>query len=295
MNRRLWAVPGAGVLLAALLTAGCGPSGGTVSLDTMRFLTFTALEGKANDVTVTRDGTGVVVHDAGDAVRAGNGCAALDANTVRCPDPVNNISLRLGDGDDEAVNSTASGVQMLGGPGLDRLTGGSAGDVLFGGIGADVVDGGGGNDFLDEGETAGDTDALDADTYIGGPGTDSVNYSRGTTAVRVDLDGVADDGRPGEADNVRADVEEVAGGRGNDTLVGNAGVNRFDGNDGADVLKGGDGGDLLRGGAAGDSIDGEAGNDTLEGNSGFDLLVGGTGTDDCDAGVDGGSETGCEV
>jgi Ca2+-binding RTX toxin-like protein len=292
---RPWAGAGAAVLLAAVLTAGCGPSGGIVSVDNNRFLTFSAAAGKANDVTVTRDSTAVVVHDAGDAVRAGNGCTAVDANTVRCPDPISVLSVKLGDGDDEAVNSTAIIVQALGGPGSDRLTGGSAGDILFGELGADTVDGGGGDDFMDEAQTTADTNSLDADTYIGGAGTDSVTYARSTTPVAVDLDGVADDGRTGEGDNVHADVEKVTGGPENDTLVGSASVNTIDGNGGVDVLKGGDGGDLLRGGAGGDFIDGQAGNDTLKGDSGFDLLAGGTGTDDCDVGLDGGSETACEV
>ena len=34
--------------------------------------------------------------------------------------------------------------------------------------------------------------------------------------MTVDLDGVADDGAPGENDNVRADIENVTGGRGPD-------------------------------------------------------------------------------
>ena len=283
------------VLPAAVLTAGCAPSGGTVSVDFQKFLTFTAAAGKANDVTVTRDGSAVLVHDAGDAVRPGDGCTAVDGNTVRCSDPITAIVLRLGDGDDHAVNSTALTGKFIGGPGSDRLTGGSVGDAFFGDVGADTVNGGGGDDLFDEAQTTADTDALDADTYIGGAGIDSVTYARGTTAVAVDLDGVADDGRPGEGDNVGADVETVRGGPGNDTLVGDADGNTIDGNDGVDLLKGGDGGDLLRGGAGGDSIDGEAGNDTLKGDSGFDLLVGGSGTDDCDVGFDGGSETGCEV
>jgi Ca2+-binding RTX toxin-like protein len=294
-RRRVWAGAGVAVLLAAVLTAGCGPSGGTVSVNFERFLTFTAAAGKANDVTVTRDGTAVVVHDAGDAVRPGDGCTAVDGNTVRCPDPISAVILRVGDGDDHAVNSTATTGKLIGGPGADRLTGGSVGDALFGDVGADTLNGAGGDDFLDESQTTADTDALDADAYIGGAGIDSVTYARGTTAVAVDLDGVADDGRPGEGDNVGTDVEIVRGGPGNDTLVGSANANTLDGNSGVDVLKGGDGGDLLRGGAGGDSIDGEAGNDTLEGDAGFDLLAGGTGTDDCDVGLDGGSETGCEV
>ena len=46
----------------------------------------------------------------------------------------------------------------------------------------------------------------------GGSGTDLADYSARVSSVTVDIDGVADDGEHGEADNVGTDVEGVLGG-----------------------------------------------------------------------------------
>jgi Ca2+-binding RTX toxin-like protein len=70
------------------------------------------------------------------------------------------------------------------------------------------------------------------------------------------MGGGADDGASGERDDVRADVEQVAGGHGDDTLTGDDGDNRLSGNAGNDRLTGGRGHDELIGGAGDDSLDG---------------------------------------
>jgi Ca2+-binding RTX toxin-like protein len=71
----------------------------------------------------------------------------------------------------------------------------------------------------------------------------------------------------------------VAGGGGNDTLVGSKSRDRLDGGDGSDRVYGGSGNDLVLGGTGNDKLYGEAGNDTIKGNSGADTVDGGTGTD----------------
>ncbi len=53
--------------------------------------------------------------------------------------------------------------------------------------------------------------------------------------MTADLDGSADDGEPGEADNIRADVEDLRGGADDDDLSGNARDNQLDGGPGSDV------------------------------------------------------------
>ena len=114
--------------------------------------------------------------------------------------------------------------------------------------------------------------------------------------MTADLDGVADDGQPGEGDEFRTDIENLSGtGLGNDTLVGNDGPNILEGLDGADSLRGGGGNDNLRGQGGGDFLEGEGGDDTLRGGPGFDALRGGIGTDDCDVEPDGGTELDCEI
>ena len=85
------------------------------------------------------------------------------------------------------------------------------------------------------------------------------DYSARSSAVTVWIDAIANDGVPGEADNVKTDVENAIGGSGNDTMLGGAAAN------------------VLSGGAGHDSIDGEAGNDTLDGGDGDDTLAGGAG------------------
>jgi hypothetical protein len=107
---------------------------------------------------------------------------------------------------------------LTGGAGPDTLTGSSAANVLDGGDGADILSGLG--------------------------GMDTVTYASRTTGVTVDIDGVADDGNTadgpsGARDNVKTDIENLTGGKGADTLTGNATTaNRIDGGNGADVMSG---------------------------------------------------------
>ena len=80
--------------------------------------------------------------------------------------------------------------------------------------------------------------------------------------MKVSLNGLFDDGAAGEGDKVNSDVENLTGGRGADSLVGNGLAN------------------LLTGGAGKDSLSGLAGNDTFQTLDRLvDLLNGGTGTD----------------
>lgn len=78
-----------------------------------------------------------------------------------------------------------------------------------------------------------------------------------------------------------ADVKRMAlaGGAGNDTLIGYASDDLLMGNDGNDSLSGEAGNDLLDGGAGADSLRGGAGNDRLSGGAGADNLQGGSGSD----------------
>ena len=101
------------------------------------------------------------------------------------------------------------------------------------------------------------------DTFNGGKGTDVMNGGDGTgdTAVgdrdasnRLSLDGVANDGTTGEGENLPADIENLQGGSGNDTLTGNAGTNRIDGGNGHDTIDGGAGDDTLVGGDGSDDF-----------------------------------------
>jgi Ca2+-binding RTX toxin-like protein len=136
--------------------------------------------------------------------------------------------------------------------------------VLLGGGGEDVLDGGAGRDVLDGG--------VGADEMIGGANIDRVVYGA-LDGQSVTLDNVRDDGAPGELDNVHSDVEDVAGGAGDDSLIGS---------DAANVLDGGEGNDRLEGRGDIDTYLGGAGADTL-------LAVDGLGEQvDCGDDADGG-------
>jgi Ca2+-binding RTX toxin-like protein len=255
-----------------------------------------------------------------------------------------NDRLEAGAGNDNISGADGADTE-LGGPGRDRLVGeldddnldgGSGNDVVLGGAGADIVRGGDGDDQLDDdavesgaalgadtmdGGAGNDSltggpegDPLSPDVFNGGDGDDTLSYARRTSPLTITLDGAANDGAPGEGDNVGADIERIVGGSGADTLIGSAGANDFDGgpgddrldglggpdklqgglNDsGNDRLVGGPGNDVLEGDAGDDTLDGGAdddqvlgggGSDTLLGGSGKDVVAGGPGRDDLDSG-----------
>jgi Ca2+-binding RTX toxin-like protein len=179
-----------------------------------------------------------------------------------------------GAGNDTIVGSPFRN-QLNGGPGNDNISGEGGNDTLVGLTGDDNLNGGDHNDLLDGG--------AGGDVLIGGTGIDTISYAHAPAGVTVTLDGIADDGIAGEGDNAGADVENVQGGRFNDSITGNALNNRLIGGAGNDTLRGGDGNDVLNGGHGQDELYGEAGNDLLQGRDGAaDLLDGGDGDDKAD-------------
>ncbi|MBM7517918.1 calcium-binding protein [Nocardioides nitrophenolicus] len=192
---------------------------------------------------------------------------------------------------------------VLAGSGGSLLVGNANANLLIGGAGADVLLGGLGGDTLD-----------------GGPGLDTVSYADHTEPVVADLDGLRDDGRAGENDQIQPNVERLVGGSAADRLTGSAGADELDGGSGDDLLDGGPGADVLRGGAGSDTVsyagrvapvtvsldgaagDGEAGEgdlvgpdvenatggegaDRLTGSAGPNVLLGGGGDDVLDGGL----------
>ncbi len=201
--------------------------------------------------------------------------------------------------------------------GNDVLVGGDADNELFGGQGNDHLDGGGGDDQLDGGsgdDVLAQSAAPDGvDTLIAGTGTDTITYAARSEAVRIGVDGLADDGAPGEGDNVM-DGEVLIGGMGDDTLAGGPGAQTLDGGPGRDTADysdrtdpvsvsldgvaddgvagendglvgienaiGGSAGDELTGNDLANEFDGMGGDDQLSGGIGNDDLTGGPGDDE---------------
>jgi Ca2+-binding RTX toxin-like protein len=139
---------------------------------------------------------------------------------------------------------------------IEGIVGGSNSDTLTGNDTANMLVGGGGDDTL--------RGKLGADVLQGGLGWDTVTYGERTNPVTASIDGVANDGEAGEGDNVGADVENITGGSGNDTLTGDYRPN---------TLIGGNGNDKLYGAPVGTGY--ALGSDHLYGNDGSDLLYGG--------------------
>jgi len=315
MRRMLIATLAAACCLAAAQAAFAS----TLVIQSGNTLQFSAVAGETNNVTVSRSATLYTVTDPGSTITPTGPCASVNANTATCPvTGVTTVTLTVADLNDQAnvaASVTLVAVTISGGAGNDTLTGGETtddtiigddflgtgndtltglggDDRLIGGDGNDVMDGGAGNEFFDVGN-GNDTinggpgnDRIESgatpdgtDTYNGGPDSDSVDYRSRTMALRLTADGVADDGEPGENDNIGADIEQISAGAGNDIIVGSPGRDSLQGNDGNDTVDGAAGDDFVSGGNGNDTLTGGAGDDSLSGDTGADTVQGGAGDD----------------
>lgn len=190
-----------------------------------------------------------------------------------------NDTVYAGDGNDTA----------WGGDHNDKLVGQSGDDYLVGEAGNDELEGNAGNDTL-FGLSGNDTitGGLGRDQQTGNDGVDHVKYTDRSKAVRITVDGNADDGEQGEGEYISTDFERYWGGSGNDFIQGDDksehlyGMNGNDtlvGNGGDDALFGYGGSDQLTGGAGKDQLAGENGDDSLWGGAGEDHYLGGAGSD----------------
>lgn len=264
-----------------------------------------------------------------DSVRivAGDGADTITDKRATGPS-----TLEGGAGNDTITTTTAgTDAELLGQTGADQLTAAGADDVLDGGGDGDTLvavgekgftaldDGGAGNDTFIGNDDISDVLVAEAgrDTYTLGTCAgdqssceDTVAYDNVAGPVTVRMDGVADDGRAGEQDDVRADVERVngttardllqagpdpvtfTGGDGDDQLIGGPGADELYGGAGNDVLRGSDGDDILNDGdftpftttvplspGGNDVLDGGGGADDLETDRGADDVSGGPGVD----------------
>jgi len=113
-------------------------------------------------------------------------------------------------------------VTLDGGSGNDELIGGGGNDSLVGRGGKDTLLGGAGNDTLFGG--------MGSDSMSGGDGVDEVSYALKSSAVTVNLNGLADDGTSGEGDEMSPDVEIIIGSAFADSIVaGSTGASLYGG------------------------------------------------------------------
>jgi hypothetical protein len=180
--------------------------------------------GETNRVSV-EGSRSVVIHDTTAPITVAGvpTCMPLDVNTVSCA-AVPQIDLDLGAGPDIAVISTPHPVSLDGGAGNDRYV-------------------------------AQATGAPSRVDFAGGIGLDVANYGFATAGVNVSVDLEAGDGRPGDDDRIRRDVESVFGSQFADVLAGSPHTQQLLGLQGDDHITGGSGEELLSGGRGNDRID----------------------------------------
>jgi Ca2+-binding RTX toxin-like protein len=185
--------------------------------------------------------------------------------------------LQGGTADDDLTASASVNGALSGYAGQDRLVGGPGDDVLFGGEGNDTLEGNGGDDLAASSDArnlaigGGPTADLGADSFAGGSGFDTIDYSSRIVPVSVTLNAQADDGEAGEGDNTGSDVEELIGGAGADTLSGDVDAERYEGGASGDTISPAGGTDDVVAGDGDDTISAE--------DSTFDRVACGVGTD----------------
>lgn len=314
-------------LLGLALCAGAALPGAahaaTITADGAGNYTYTAAPGEQNGLSfqVADDASQVVFYDYGIPITSMPAtCTADDHGQSPTCTGVASATVSLGDGDDSFARSGALSVlatvdggdgadwmkgdyghdAFYGGPGKDKLEGYKGDDLLDGGdgddeingaAGADTIQGGGGNDVISPDNY---TDPM-PDVVDGGPGIDTIqsDYTGDAFSVQPALtftmNGGADDGRPGEGDDLRS-IERLSLGVSPTLYVGT------DGDDYVKVaqatnagdLRGGLGNDDLNGADGPEKIDGGPGDDHLDGGFGDDVITGGPGKDNISGDLKGG-------
>ena len=251
---------------------------------------YDSIDGGSGDDVLTGSWSGAMIWGG-----AGNDILTASTGSSTLMGGEGNDSLVGQDGYDflfgEAGNDTLRGGWgsdwLVGGDGNDSLLGGGMADSLWGNDGndslngqgqIDQLNGGPGDDILNGGDNQ-------ADDLVGGAGNDTADYSKRTDDLTITLDNLANDGAPGEKDNVHSDIETVLGGSGADNITGSAFSNLLIGNDGNDIIHGGGGNDTVKGGVGNDFLFGDAGNDSILGEGWNDNLYGGAGDDILDGGT----------
>jgi Ca2+-binding RTX toxin-like protein len=161
------------------------------------------------------------------------------------------------------------------GYGEDVVLDGKGPSKFYGGIWADTLPPqGNGNRVAATGKMRDDGN----DTFDGGGGRDTLDFSPSAAAVTVDLAKSSAKGANIGTDKVLR-MENVVGSGFGDKIIGSTAGNSLAGEAGADTVAGGGGSDTVTGGAGKDKLSGDKGNDVIEGNAGKDTLTGGAGAD----------------
>jgi Ca2+-binding RTX toxin-like protein len=260
--------------------------------------------GSDRDIVRANEGNDRVVGDTDRAADLYDGGAGIDTLDYTAAQNGSMIDLAAGTASSEEIGEdTFSAFEVLragagqddikGSDGADEIYGNGGNDRIDGAGGADVVSGGEGNDQLSDGAGAdtvsgngGDdtvTAAMDGagDTYDGGTGIDTLDYSAALMDVIVDLVAANASGAEIGTDSV-TNFEVIKTGDGDDDITGSAEDETLIGNRGDDAIAGGGGADILHGGA---------GNDVIADGAGADCVLAGSGDDIVQAAADGSDDS----
>ncbi|MGL6208968.1 MAG: calcium-binding protein, partial [Paracoccaceae bacterium] len=165
-----------------------------------------------------------------------------------------NVVIDVTAGTDDTLAGTGGDNTLDGGAGNDSVSGFGGVDKLFGGLGNDMLDGGEGNDSV----LGGDGDdmlegGIGADRLFGGAGVDTASYATDTAGVVASLSNAATNTGTAAGDTFKS-IENLTGGSGADTLVGNTVANTIVGGQGADRIDGRGERDILTGGTGADAF-----------------------------------------
>ena len=228
----------------------CGCDGSSGDEDT-RTLIVRAAPGEVNRMSVRQMPRGVLVEDSGAPLTGA--CRPSGSGGRFCAGAFSDSEIELGDGDDTlSVDGLGSAVSA--GDGADSVLVTGSFHVFRGGAGADRL------------ETGPEASVM-------------VSYSDHAEGVTVRLNGLADDGAPGEGDQILGAISSIQGGAGNDRLEAGPGTASLAGEGGNDTLLGGPRDTVLQGDAGDDELLGADGDDTLLGGAGADVIDGGSGRD----------------
>lgn len=190
------------------------------------------------------------------------------------------VTVNLATSTASAVGSFASILVFVGSAAADTLIGRNSNSTwAIGGVGSGSVGSTAFSSFESlQGGTANDTfrvsEGVSSGIAInGGSGTDKLDYAAysNATNVNVDLGAGTATGFGGVSD-----IENVAGGAGNDVIRGDNNANMLAGNQGSDIVLGGGGNDTINGNVGRDILIGGDGADTIIGNADEDILIAGT-------------------
>ena len=229
--------------------------------------------GGAGNDTITDSGT------TSDYIAGGDGDDNIDAGA--------GADTVYGDAGTDTIAGGSGSDAIFGGADADSIDGGGGADTLFGGNGDDIVNGGNGNDQL-EGNAGNDTLSGDAgnDTLTGGAGNDSVTGGTGSDQIILG-DGFGTDNIDGSEDVGDADIDVLdASTMTTDTTLDLSGADPEAGtlSDGANTATF-DNIETVALGSGDDSVIGSSGDDSVTAGSGADTINMGAGDDTVDLGA----------